>query len=251
MINERVFAIDFGSYWGEIFPMLTPSLVAMLNASNKHQLIDECGIAVGEVEKPASSLRYDLISECTFYLANILHATGDLYKNDEDVFHTKIGIAMRNATTKLSIYQGQGAEDLEGMEVAQIKSMLRVYRAYFLARSDKGVVWFEPEYSGAGFIPSCFGDFRIGSQLVEVKAVARNLHAIDIKQLVTYLALQWARDRTFDRRVEIFNPRRALTYNFDVIELIDSASGGREFYDVFESIVLAMCSRGVDTDSAF
>jgi hypothetical protein len=75
----------------------------------------------------------------------------------------------------------------------------------------------------------------MGTTLYEVKCVERNLRSIDIRQVLTYCALNY-QSRQFEiDEVCVVNPRRGIVFRFGVEALAEQASG-KNSADLFHQI---------------
>jgi len=105
---------------------------------------------------------------------------------------------------------------------------------------------FEPEFVGCGIVNSCAGDFLAGSTLVEVKSGHRGFRSADFRQVLTYLALNYARPIHSIEDVSLYNARlnRLVALSVDNLCLQMGAESPPE---VFSSI-LEFLDGGVVSD---
>lgn len=68
----------------------------------------------------------------------------------------------------------------------------------------------DPPFPGCGVLAAAEGDVLLGDTLYEVKAVARTFRAIDIRQLLVYGALDFARTVRRVGRVGLLNPLQGV-----------------------------------------
>ena len=80
-------------------------------------------------------------------------------------------------------------------------------------------------FKGCGILDSCYGDLFVGSCLYEVKCVERNLRSIDIRQVLTYCALNYQSQQITIDEVSIVNPRRGIAFRYGVEALAQQVSG--------------------------
>lgn len=104
---------------------------------------------------------------------------------------------------------------------------------YFLRRAFQGPLEFQPTFAGCGIVETCQGDVLVGKTLIEVKAGARNYRSIDLRQLLTYCALNFASKTRDISSICLVNPRRGL-YIVKTIDEVCASMAGRS-----ESVVLA------------
>jgi hypothetical protein len=82
-----------------------------------------------------------------------------------------------------------------------------------------------PEFAGCGIVNTCFGDLLSEPTLFEVKAGARDFRAVDVRQIITYCALNFAARRYDIKRAALINPRQGIFAEIDVHADLERASG--------------------------
>jgi hypothetical protein len=96
------------------------------------------------------------------------------------------------------------------------------------AQRPTAVLEYAPLIPGLGWIASGNGDFAIGSTLIEVKHIERNFGAGDLRQVLMYWLLRYARaienDSDVWSDVLLLNPRRNAALLIDYDQLLRSAS---------------------------
>ncbi len=96
---------------------------------------------------------------------------------------------------------------------------------FFASYQRSGMLEFFPLFQGCGIIDTSFGDVYTDGHLFEVKAGDRGFLSIDLKQLLTYAALNSVRA---DREIQflgLFNPRVGISYKVGLEELCQEISG--------------------------
>lgn len=96
--------------------------------------------------------------------------------------------------------------------------------AFFLGHGCTMVVT-EPRFKGCGWIDATSGDVFADSTLVEIKAGDRQFRSVDLHQLLTYCALNFASKDLDIRSVCLLNPRVGTSALFDVDELCNECAG--------------------------
>ncbi len=95
---------------------------------------------------------------------------------------------------------------------------------------------FYPEFSGCGIMESCQGDLLYAETLVEIKAGERGVLSSDIKQIITYCALnRLSTNPKSIKRVEFYNPRQGILWVSELEELIMTVSN-LSIEDLFDQI---------------
>lgn len=86
-------------------------------------------------------------------------------------------------------------------------------------------VQFRPLLKGCGKIDPSEGDIIYKNCLYEIKAGDRNFRSIDVKQVLTYLALNYASKQYSLSGVCLFNPRTGISFEISVDSLCFEVSG--------------------------
>jgi hypothetical protein len=125
--------------------------------------------------------------------------------------------------------------DEENREVAEISSSLsRFFNA------SKPLIP-RPIFAGCGYVDASEGDAIFGSTLFEVKTVERPVRSSDIRQTITYAALNAASNQFDIQNVGLFNPRRGLYCDIG-IEHVCSEISGRPAQELLAIIIQAISS---------
>jgi hypothetical protein len=69
----------------------------------------------------------------------------------------------------------------------------RLRRFFFLEEGDDLIVA-RPRFDGCGIVDSCEGDILAGTVLYEIKNVERSFRLVDVRQVLTYCALNRAKE---------------------------------------------------------
>jgi hypothetical protein len=93
-----------------------------------------------------------------------------------------------------------------------------------------------PVFSGCGWIEECAGDLLGSKVLFEVKAGDRNFRSIDLRQVLTYCALNFASKQYDIRHVCLVNPRLAVFLG-ESLERLCQEVAGRTSAEVLGDIV--------------
>lgn len=84
-----------------------------------------------------------------------------------------------------------------------------------------------PKFSGCGLISACEGDLIEGSCLYEIKAGDRAFRVADLRQLLTYSALAYAKGNLSFKDIGLFNPRTGVAWRKSLEEVSHALSGLR------------------------
>jgi hypothetical protein len=110
-------------------------------------------------------------------------------------------------------------------EMLDAKEQLRRLRIFFQIQSKGAALELSPTFAGCGFIDTCNGDIFFGNTLFEVKAGDRNFRSIDLRQILTYAALNYAQSKRAINYVGLFNPRMGISFSIGIDELCLEVSG--------------------------
>ena len=223
MISEKQFSEQFSGFWSQCLPFLTPHVIAEMNV-NGTPMPDARGFVAKPLDASEDSSNNDLVAETGFGIFAAATEAGksvDLIRNSALLKRVKKSAFERikrlrgsEGKTKMKHLRGMG----DAIEIA-------VRLEDFFGNEGAGELVIQPHFKGCGILDSCYGDFLMGSTLFEVKCVERNLRSIDIRQVLTYCALNH-QSRQFDiDQVCVVNPRRGISFRFPVEALAQQTSG--------------------------
>lgn len=238
MISERAFAKSFSSFWQELVPLLTPRFMGIFNEAYEKPLAYENGLGIQAVPMEPT-IRADIVAEFAFWGARFLWerglSPGNLLEDSELVRE-----ASQQAFEVVEKYEGKKPEvviPLSLTELQQGLALMRNYEALYRAGAPMGTIAFGPRFQGCGFLNAAEGDVGINRTLIEIKTTTRKVSGKDLKQLITYLALDAGAGLDRWSRVAVFNPRRGTLHLADVDALLLRMSGGKPRVDVLRELV--------------
>lgn len=228
MISERQLA-QRASFWAAVAPMLEP-FVRVINRDS-----EKFGNPVAPVSPPAHRA---LISECAFELAKARTegATRPDIEQIAAVVHSRLA-ALDGTDGDVSVSIAQVRQSrYEILAIAE--NILR-----FLTQVG-GSVLFSPEFSGCGILSRCNGDILAGDCLIELKASVRAFRIEDVRQILTYAALNFAAKTYSIERLALVNPREGVAYLMPLETIVRriSSTDDKEF---FEQVVFLATGGGV------
>lgn len=238
MISERSFSRSFDAFWHELLPLLTPSFVSKFNEAYESKLVDAEGRELAALPVGPGVERLDIVAEFAFRLAQLAREQRIEYTELES-HHSAIDSAQKLAFSLIDRYEGRKPTEITPLSEAEKTEGLILcsrYESLYLSQLDCENVNFCPKFQGAGFLNSCEGDIRIGDSLIEVKTTTRRPSGKDIRQLLTYAALDAAAGQTRWTHFGIFNPRRASLHHVSIELLVLRLSGGKPPSDVFAEL---------------
>lgn len=216
MISEVSFSRGFASFWTEY----TPWLGEYVSSINK-------GIGV-RVQAPI------IIADDTSHRAinNVIAFT--LFKNVIENSNNRIDSAFSESVDIMKNFPRNNLETFTLTdEYKKIITKLseRLVSQYY-TKNPK----FYPQFNGCGIMENCQGDLLYNETLVEIKAGERGLQSSDIKQIITYCALNWLSGKSLNiSHIEFYNPRQGILWKSELSDLINSISS-LPLEDLFDQI---------------
>ncbi|WP_265922983.1 hypothetical protein [Cupriavidus nantongensis] len=252
MISERAFAKSFLSFWQEFLPLLTPRFVGLFNEAYEKALIDDNGEALTGVPLAAKT-RPDIVAEFAFRGAQLLHEsnrkTATLLNAPEIVAE-----ASRRAFDVVQRYEGTkpiAVQPLSLIELDEGLALAKNYEALYRSFPSNARIEFCPRFQGSGFLNAAEGDLGIDDTLIEIKTTTRKVSSKDLRQLITYLALDSADGSPRWSHIGVFNPRRGTLHRAEVDALLLRLSGGKPRVDVLADIVAFAQATDLVVDRTF
>ncbi len=103
----------------------------------------------------------------------------------------------------------------------------------------KSKIIVRPVFDGCGYIDASEGDVILGDVIYEVKTVERQFRGTDIRQVVTYAALNSLSKQYTVSNIGLFNPRSGMYFqeNIDVLCWEISGKTGQELFSEIEKAI--------------
>lgn len=245
MISERNLARGFESVWQSLFPMLTPGFMRTFN-EHLVKAIDTNRTG-GAAPVPVGSDAPDLVAELGIQIAaRAIAGTVGAERIGRD--RTALEQSWRSAHTLVARYEGEAPDVADAPLLEEdVREGLRLAgNLGAFADGIDGEARFAPSVPGANVLSRCEADLAVGRTLVEIKTVSRGFRSNDLRQLLVYLALDWARGPRWTKGC-LVNPRRAVWADFEVDWLVRRLSG-RPAADAFGDFVDAFAS-GIELET--
>ena len=218
MISVTNFARGFQSFWSNI----TPWFHGYVGSINKGQ--------IERFKKPLVSkdLPINRSINNTIAVLKFVEACKSESLNED------LKLAEINAKAQLRYLPRSNCKNYS-MGSDDIQQIIDQARRLFVLYSKKLIVPF-PFFPGCRVILTCQGDLLYSKTLVEVKAGERDLVPSDIRQTLTYLALNSASKKPISiENIEIVNPRQGTIY-YDTVDNLCDAVSDRTKEDIFLEI---------------
>lgn len=110
-------------------------------------------------------------------------------------------------------------------EMLDAKEQLRRLKIFFAIESKGAIPEMMPSFAGCGIVDSCNGDIYFSNRLFEIKAGDRKFRSIDLRQVLTYAALNYAKPKRKIEGIGLFNPRVGISFSMSIDELCLEVSG--------------------------
>ena len=234
VIGARRFATVYGAFWQSI----APTCDLFVRRINTYGYERWCG----PLEGPPDGARRSLTAEYAFSQFSIRFdiRSGVISALSEKEIHTR---AWQEAIERLSPYAEQGLNlgtQFSEEERADASELGRRLERFFARYQDR--VTTRPCFPGCGYVDISEGDVIVGSTLFEVKTVDRMIRSIDLRQLLTYAALNKSAGGFELNGIGLFNPRRGIVAEFSLDEVCLGVSGNTA--EVLLSEIIATISSG-------
>lgn len=235
--DPRTVAREIPGIFDEVFPQLTPGIVAHFNATSE--------------TLPVQPIRQDLLQQSELQRA-MLFELG--YTVGERLLQhpTEIDWPACFADTvrrQRAYFDAKLPEKLEPVDQILAEAVGRNLAAAMtsLSASTELPIVFRPRIPGLEWISSGYGDFALGTMLVEVKCSAKRFSSADYRQIAIYWLL------SFTAAVEghgaewqkftLLNPRSGETVTMTFDAFLSIISSGRTKVDILQLFLSLIGSR--------
>ena len=230
MISEVSFATQHTSLWH----ILAPNSERFVRRINLN--IDRYGVDHPFLDPPN---RRGYLNETAFQLVKLRQSEPDV-----SLFEA-VSIARKRLALLDRPQQEGNLSDPSPSETESILAMEQSLGEFVRWQSkEASTVVFEPVFPGCGFLNASVGDLLIGDTLYEVKAGDRLFRSTDLRQLMTYCAMNFVAKKYDVRRAGCINPRRGTYFVLD-LETIAHEMAGKSSPELFSEIVYYLSNSGV------
>ncbi len=226
MIDASTFAGHHNAFWSDQAPT-SEHYVRRINLEYTERWCVP-------LEKPEGTFRAAFIAELAFSI----FSTRVKGVSDSDIEQHALADAKKHL--RPLVEQSEALDDpISESEREQAAKLEKNMSSFFSHRKREIVV--RPVFAGCGYLDSSEGDVICGSSIFEIKAVDRPFRGVDIKQLLTYCALNYISGQYYLDRIGIFNPRRGVYFESYVDDVCREVSG-QPSRDLFDAIINAVSS---------
>lgn len=203
MISEINFSKSYSSFWNEYTPWLN-NYVEEVNTDKTLFIEDPLFVDDESIYRSINS-----IVSFTRYK--------ELLKGND----IQTGDCLQLAMDTINLFPRTNIETYT-LTDANIQAIIQISdRLYKRYNKDIKV---NPQFCGCGVIDNCNGDILKNETLVEIKAGKRKISATDIKQMITYYALNNHTHAFNIQEFELYNPRTGFLWNSNIQVLISDIS---------------------------
>ena len=226
MIDVSSFSAYHGAFWADHTPT-SEHFVRRINLEYTERWSRP-------VHKPSQPIRAALVAELAF--SRSCARIDDVPEEQIERFAHEETIRRLLPLTEdpNSLYDAISAVEEE--QVFELESSLRSF-----LNARKSVTVTRPVFHGCGYIDSSEGDILSGSCLFEVKAVDRPFRSADVRQLISYCALNHSSRQYSLDTMGLFNPRRGIYFEAPIDDVSREISG-QSSQELFDNIVYAISS---------
>jgi hypothetical protein len=215
VISETEFSQKYTSLWHQVLPM-ADGIVRRINVD-----YERFG---PELQSNTSPMRRGYVNELGFRIF-----ASSVMKGELQYPEPKVGLLSElEEETARYIARLRSTKISEPPTIAERREAIflsqRLYK-FFISREPGSNLRVHPEFAGCGILNTCVGDVYAEPTLYEIKAGARDFRLIDIRQVVTYCALNFEARRYDIQRVILLNPRLGIYATLPIHDDVARASG--------------------------
>lgn len=235
MISETKFCQQHSSIWRILAPTCD-LFVRKLNDS----LSDRFSPPMASI---VASERRAFINEIAFTLFcdNVIAMKRGFASRPSEEELNRAVKAARSVVSRIDDDRAACDDDLEENEIDDAcEQYTRLWNNITRTTEAENII-VRPKFPGCGIIDTCYGDVFAHGVLTEVKAGDRGFRSIDVRQLITYAALNYISGSYTIIKVELINPRVGVKFLIDLEELCYEI-GGKSTSEMLSDVVRVMSS---------
>ena len=230
MIGATRFVGAYGSFWKNV----TPTIDLFVRQIN----LDLYERVEPPAEYQVDPARSALVAETAFALFDQQSRHDGIEENFFDDF---IELAEGEAQRRLALLNIEHIVDsLNAEELDAAGELFRRLSSFFTEMFGRELI-VRPIFPGCGFIDRSEGDVIYDDTLFEVKTVERNFRASDVKQLITYAALNSKSESYSIRGIGIYNPKRGTKIVLSLDDVCMEISGVSAI-ELLETVIYSVAS---------
>lgn len=231
MISGTLFSRSFTSFWQEHLP-LGEVLVRKLNTQHLEHYLPR-------LESAVAANRRAFVNELAFQLFR--------HQVENGVSVGKMSQAKLRDFAEQHVGMLAASDDMSrsmsSVELSEAKVLGDRLGGFFAEKERRSTLVISPSIRGSGILDSCYGDVIADGTLYEVKAGQRLFRITDLRQALTYCALNSASGQYHVRQIGLLNPRLGVFVRGSV-ELMSIEACGMSSNDLFGSIIQFLSTEG-------
>lgn len=238
-IDPRTVAREIPGIFDEVFPQLTPGIVAHFNSGASKLEIQDLPSAL----MSQSRLQRAMLFELGYAVAERLLAGAEI--DWPECFAMALRRQRVYFDAKLPAQFDAGDQELALIVGRNLSATL-----FDMSAEVKLPVVLNPQIPGMEWISNGHGDFSLGHTLIEVKCTAKRFSASDYRQVAIYWLLSYSADIEGRgdqwRDFVLLNPRRGEKVSMRFDDFLSAISSGRTKVDIlqlFQSLVGSRLTR--------
>lgn len=225
LITEKRFASSHHDFWHDLLPMGEHYIrTANLNFTRY------CS-PLAAISPPLNGV----ISELAFrlFVYSITHSVAL-----ENISSSIVTAEADNAVTFIRRFRQYGRTPVRPPQALEANEALQLARRvqFFFSTRAAGPLTCKPAFQGCGWLNECEGDVLGGNTLYEIKAADRLFRMLDVRQLLTYSALNYAAKKYEIDAISLVNPREGI-YVTENLNALCQAVAGRSSIEVLGEII--------------
>ncbi|MGI6436467.1 MAG: hypothetical protein ACOX0D_00190 [Sphaerochaeta sp.] len=225
MISEKIFIRNYWGFWDSLFPLHRAFLKGV---------VMECAQEQHEIKLTTSGRRFSFVSEIGFQIFSIA-ITKQVSIDSIGFGSTLYNDIQRRCIQQFELFQDDDSTICEPLSKPEFSDAISI--SHVLKNRFKGQeLTISPKFRGCGIIDTCYGDILVADTLFEIKAVNRNFHVVDFRQLITYCCLNHISKAYAINSIGLFNPKRGMCYTIP-LDLFSSAIAGIDINDLYWEII--------------
>jgi hypothetical protein len=231
MIDAARFSSSYTAFWN----ITTPTC---------EHLVRKINLTLYERENPplssSDSGNRALIAEFAFSLFTHMRLAGGITGATPQMMDA----ALNEANGRISRLRGihGEAKDLNESQISEGYTIAVRLNSFFPRPKHRIIL--RTILSGCGFIDRYEADVQIDDVMYEVKTVDRPFRSNDLRQLITYAALNAIKNGNDISKLGVYNPRRGISFLLPINFIAKEISGKSEL-DLFEDIYQAISGNGI------
>ncbi len=232
MIDAASFAISYNAFWNDFAPTCE-YFVRRLNLEGVERFEPPIG--------KSSASKRAIIAEFAFslFVERKKNNIPGIKKKPENVIQEA---AWLETEKRLAPYAVEGlnlSRDFDKDESDEVDAIAKTLFRFFT--NDGRELILRPMFSGCGYIDASEGDILFGDTIYEIKTVDRLFRSNDVRQVITYAALNFASKQFSIENIGLFNPRSGQ-YCEIPLEHVCREISGRPAQELLAAIIQAVSS---------